>query len=264
MPTDENIYRVVVSRAPVVTGAEPAAPEWDDLQQRVGDLESDTVAVADLADVDLTGLADGDLIAYDETRGVWQRVPVVRGIDRVYDTYSQDRTAILEIGLGAGLRIYSQSPATGLVVVQPVFGSSGTDNVMARDDHEHPIAVPDTMTFGASGSLSSGTRTLTSGMITGLDPDIRYTVAGEVTYDIQGEGAGAGYSTTRLTIGGNGVERPQQRSVAGVPREVSLHHPGVHVSGVSSVAVNATVQYAAGDPVYINGGRLTLTLRSWR
>src|SRR5699024_11046260 len=68
--SDEIIYRIVTSRAPVVTGAQPAAPEWDDLQQRVGGIENTPHLLSTLEDVNTTG--DAGTVLVKQADGTWK------------------------------------------------------------------------------------------------------------------------------------------------------------------------------------------------
>src|SRR5690606_27936339 len=119
-----------------------------------------------------------------------------------------------------------------------------------------------------SGSLSSGTRPLGSLTITGLDPQITYYIGATLVLDLRGEGTGAGRSIPSITIGPSGQavkrDRPSARTVAGVDREAAFVHEGIAIAGVTSVPVSCAIQFSSGDPVYVDAGRLTISIRGNR
>jgi hypothetical protein len=43
-----------------------------------------------------------------------------------------------------------------------------------------------------------------------------------------------------------------------------MEHPGVTVSGVSSVTVGASITYSEGDPTYVAGGELVISIEANR
>src|SRR5690606_21333254 len=81
------------------------------------------------------------------------------------------------ISFGPGLDVHP-SWTTERAHIVLIYGGTGSSNAVARGDHTHQVRVDTQLTFSASGSFSSGTRTLVSGTVTGLDPARTYVLKG--------------------------------------------------------------------------------------
>lgn len=153
----------------------------------------------------------------------------------------------------------------GAVYLDVAFAGSGTQFMAAHADHYHAQWVDIPLVIPATGTLSSGTRTLGSVTVTGMVPDVTYVLTGTMAIDLRGEGTGAGRSTPRLRLHTNEQARHvPARTVAGVDREATVLHDGIYISGVSQVTAVALVQYTDGDPIYINGGKMVVKIKPFR
>lgn len=259
---DVLIHHVIATGLPGdgMTSAEASALRADfaEVMSR-----STTLALDDLTDVDTTGISDGDTLVYDSATG--QVVPgELPGLTVRDDVTILDNTQVLYATTAGGIGI-GASAEPGRANLYLAYGGTGTSSMPARMDHTHEIRTNVPFRFGATGSLSSGTRPLTSGTITGLDPDKAYVLTGRLSGQVRGEGTGAGYSLPRITINGSNrdiAERP--RTVAGVQVGYYLEHFGVNVAGLSTVNVAASIAYSEGDPVWVGGGELIIEIRASR
>lgn len=256
--TEPIIIRVPASAAIPAGDLTPA--EVADLKARVDATENK--ALGDLADVSTDGATSGMALVHDGTG--WTPGSVTGAIGRVQNgPNSKGVDGVTTIVAGFGLDIDEPPPGEAWVVVRPIYGTASS--TIAEGNHTHSIRPDTQLTFSASGSFSSGTRTLVSGTVTGLDPARTYVLRGVLDVQLRGDGSGAGYTRPRITINGNSVDMPERpRNVAGVQPCYTMRHPGVQVSGVSSVPVNATIAYSEGDPTWVGGGALTISIEANR
>jgi hypothetical protein len=262
MPHDIDTEPVVIKVAAHadVPPSTISAPEWNALKARVTEVEG--LGLVDLSDVDPAGLADGLTLVWNEASGTWKPGTSGGTIARIGNAGTEENSYdVNHISVRGGLRMVQSAP--GVVFIEGVTGT--TAGTLASGAHTHSLRANTALRFTASGSLSSGTRSLTSGTITGLVPANTYIITGRLSGQVRGEGTGAGYSVPRITIDGNTrdiAERP--RTVAGVQVSYHLEHPGVSVTGVSSVAVSASIAYSEGDPLWVGGGDLIIDVKSNR
>lgn len=265
MPYDIDTEPIIIRTAATVAlpPGNPTAPEWAALVGRVTALEG--LGVVDLTDVDLTDLADGLALVWDAASGTWRPGSAGGSLDLVQSLAVDVLTDVRSINFTSGLAAIQSSTAPDRVNAFVVFGGTGTLNSVARSDHTHQLRPRVGFPFPASGSMSSGTRTLVSGTITGLDPERTHIIDGTVKMQLRGEGAGAGYSLPRVTINAVTVADVEPvRTVSGVPHTTVLEHEGITISGVSSLSVSATLAYSEGDPIYVGAGKLVIRITSNR
>lgn len=234
-----------------------------EVQELKADIQAEqNKALDDLTDVTTAGAAEGDTLVRNAA-GVWEPGQTTGMIERVstnWDPVTVENVNHLTFGPGLAVDPSFGSPRAHVV---PQFGTTNT--TIARGNHTHAIRVDTQLTFNASGSFSSGTRTLVAGNVTGLDTTKTYVLKGVLDVHLRGDGAGAGYTRPRITINGNAVDMPERpRNVAGVQPCYTMRHPGVTVSGVSSVAVSATIAYSEGDATWVGGGALTISIEANR
>lgn len=246
-----------------ITAGEAAAIRGD--QRRI--LERPVVERStDLADIP-DAPADGETLVWNAAEARW-----ISGTAGGSIAVIRDHTGAVvaeDIGdLTARLGLTAVPIGSTRAGLQVNFAGTGTADTVARSNHVHiqytdrPVPIP------ASGSLSSGTRPLGSLTITGLDPQITYYIGATLVLDLRGEGTGAGRSIPSITIGPSGQavkrDRPSARTVAGVDREAAFVHEGIAIAGVTSVPVSCAIQFSSGDPVYVDAGRLTISIRGNR
>jgi len=258
---DVLIHHVI---APGLPGDGFTAPEAAALRADVTSLLSRPV-IDKLTDIpDVVGTpSDGQVPVYSADDDEWHPGEVVGTISAVYDhtdtVVVENATSITAKG---GLTARAGT-GPGAAVLEANIGTSAT--TVAAGNHTHSIRPKVPFRYTATGSLSGGTRTLASGNVTGLDPAKTYVISATLSGHLRGEGGGAGYTTPRITINDNTrniYDRP--RTVAGVQVPFHMEHPGVTVTGVSSVAVSAQIVYSEGDPVYVGGGEMNVEVTSNR
>lgn len=258
---DEPFVLVVPSGAAIPPGNITEA-EWLALKDRVTVVEAGS-DLGDLNDVDTSGIVDGETVVYDADTGTFVAGTAGGTIDTVRSQTGAEVNDVNHIYFRYGLR--TLAGAAGVVTVQNEFGTAA--NTVAEGNHRHAVYRDETFTASASGTLSSGTRGLGSGNVTGLLPDRTYVIRATLRVDLRGEGTGAGYTLPRITLNGNTVNRfAQSRTVSGVDREASMSHPGVSVNGSdqSSVSVSAAISYQSGDPINIGASELVVSIESQR
>lgn len=236
-----------------------------EVQQLKDDIAAEqNKALGDLANVDTSGAVDGNALVYDADTSEWVPGEPAKQLQMQQgDTPETLFGPVNVVDARNGLAVWQAGSGGTVGVIEPIYGT-GT-NTIARGNHTHALRVDTQLTFSASGSFSSGTRTLISGNVTGLDTTKTYVLKGVLDVHLRGDGAGAGYTRPRITINGNGVDMPERpRNVAGVQPCYTMRHPGVTVSGVSSVAVSATIAYSEGDATWVGGGALTISIESNR
>lgn len=222
--------------------------------------------IASLTDVALVNLADGEVLQFDEGSGTWVNATITAGIERVLGSAGELEGPFHTLNIFGGLTYNVTTP--GILEIKPILAGTGSDTI-ARGDHVHTLRGDSAYPFDASGSLSSGTRTFVSDTLTGLDPNLHYRITGTLEGEVRGEGTGAGRSHPSITIHGNtrtrfGGSRGYVRTVSGVDRPYGMRHPGVTVTGVTSVAVSASLAHIDGDPKYVGGGELMILVRANR
>lgn len=253
----------IIIKVPASVDVPPAsipAAEWNNVKSRLTEVEG--LGLVDLSDVDLSGLEDGLTLVYDDATNTWKPGTSGGTIEQIGNAGTSDMSYDVRwISVRGGLRMLESAP--GVVFLEAITGT--TLGTLASGAHTHQIRPDTQLPFAASGSFSSGTRTLVSGTVTGLDPDRTYVIKGVLDVQLRGDGSGAGYTRPRITINGNSVDMPERpRNVAGVQPCYTMRHPGVQVTGVSSVAVSATIAYSEGDPTWVGGGALTIQVESNR
>lgn len=216
--------------------------------------------LSDVPDVTDTPV-DGETLIWDAATSTWVSGQSGGSVDQIVvsgqPATAQD--AVRQIVLHYGLTTSSAGPNSAYIM--PVYSGTGSSMTVARGDHTHPFAGGAVLPFAASGSLSSGTRTLVSGTVSGLDSTKSYQIWAILRIDLRGEGTGAGRAHPSVSLYGSARTRfggvaGYVRSVAGVDREATMEHSGIIVTGVTSITVSASIAHVDGDPKYIGGGEL--------
>lgn len=267
MAVTDDIVLIQIQR-PGIDGAGIAAPEKTQLVNDVAAALARANITSLMAVPGVTGTpANGDVLTFDGSQ--WQPQTMAAGIV----TISEQGIGVISTIAGTmefaeGLTV-TASETGGTVYPSVVFGGTGSANSVAHSDHTHSLWADVPLPFDASGTLSSGSRPLVSGTVSGLDPARTYIITADLIGDLRGGGTGAGYTLPRITIGSViqdrfGGTRGEVRTVSGVDRQYSMDHPGATVSGVSSVTVGATLAFRSGDPIIVGAGELTIGIKANR
>lgn len=257
------MHQIAVPGAPGNITAEEAAQVRADLAAWEALLAA--FGIDDLDDVDLAGLAGGQVLIYDGATSTWKPGAIQNGVPTVRRDAASVNTNVLTLNFGSQFGITVPGGSPTWVNIVPIWGGNGVAETFAHSDHWHQIPSISPLTFPASGSLSSGTRTLFSGTISGLTAANTYLIKASLTADLRGEGTGAGFSLPSITL--NGTKRNRfgnVRTVAGVDRDFTMAHQGATVSGVTSVPIVAELAFQPGDPVYVGAGELDIRIESNR
>lgn len=258
---------IVITQVPGVDGiASPARLTQIETDLATVLTRPDVATLGDIPDVNAPAPVNGDVIRWNATTETWDAVAPGSGIQIRDDGGSStgffEPNAVM-IWARPGLAVSAGTP--GAVFLAPVFGTAA--NTIAQGNHTHGLYPDTVLPFSASGTLSSGTRTLVSGTVSGLDPARQYRLRGWLMVHARGDGTGASFVMTRVTI--NGVNKSnfeESRLVAGVLVTEPTIYPttGAAITGVTSVSVSAAAIYQSGDPAYIGGGVLVIEVASNR
>lgn len=261
---DIKIVRIIEPRRTIGGISEEESAE---ILGRVDALElrPNITHVHDIPDVNGTPV-DRNILVFDDATDTWVMEPQELGVHRILtgvgDLINGEARGL---HFWAGLEAYQDGTDPELVRVRVVYAGTGSSVTAARSDHTHQIKQDSALNIAASGTLSTGTRTLISQTISGLDDTRNYIIKGDLDIDLQGEGTGAGYSTLSVTIDGNSRTRNGQvRTVSGVPRSARARHPGVIVTGKTSIVVSAAIAFQPGDPINVGAGELHIEIESNR
>src|SRR5690606_30237176 len=174
--------------------------------------------------------ADGDVLVWEASNNVWRAKAAAGKIDGVYtragSSYEQVSTDTEGLYFGTGLVARQGTGGPHVAVIEAQYGGPGVANSVSRSDHWHEQRIDLALQIDASGTLSSGTRSLTSGTLSGLDSGRRYIVGATMIQDFRGYGPGAGRCRPSLTINGARRDRHPVRTVGGVDREATTLHEG--------------------------------------
>lgn len=263
MPNDENIYRIITSRAPVVTGAEPAEVEWTSLVGRVESLEDAPRLLAELDDVNPAGLGDGYVLMWNAADSVWDVGLVQSGLTRVRDW---------DTDIGDG-------PYPSLQTVPPVYASQHpgdpsvfrigvnvgtTASTVAAGNHVHPLPSRFVEPISPGGYMSGGTRSLASRNVT-LPAGKSCRVEARIDMQVRGGDPGPCYYRLHLNIDGHtrasGAGENGFWGVSGVPGHPPFSHAWTITGTGSSIPVSASISYYDGGGFYTDAGELVITVR---
>lgn len=263
----DNDVLIHIIAAPGLAGDGFTAPEAATLRSDIDTLLGRPIVTElnDVPDVDTTGATDGQALLYNAGTDEWKPGASGGTIRRIAEAWG-DSTMVEHVSTLRplhGISVEAGDPGTAYLKLE--FGGTGSAVSAARSDHHHNLHADQAFPFDASGTLSAGTRTLVTGNVSGLDPARTYIIKGTLYVHMRGDGTGASYTRPRATIAGNAKDIfEDSRVVAGVLITEVTPHTGVSVTGVTNVAVSASVSYQPGDPAYIGGGVLVIEIESNR
>lgn len=261
MPYDIDTEPVVI-KVPSAVALPPGnitPAEWVEYKSRVVAIEG--LGLVDLSDVDADGLVDGQTLIYDEDDEVWKPGLPAGTISSVLNASGSPVVVnAARLQFADGLAASQHSTDATRAVVRVNMGGSGTSNSLARVDHNHSAIRRANKAASLNITLSSGTMTIDSATVTQLNPDIAYLIEATMFGDVRGAGTGAGEVTPFIRFPVGGVQQSTQgyavRTVAGVDRPYIHMHDSAEVTGVTSVEVQARMQFTSGDPTLIKSGRI--------
>lgn len=247
----------------VIPGIGVVLPVGDLTPADVQELRDEVAAVlglrlADLPDVDLAGLADGNYLRWDAASSTFKAVALTNGI-RVRDTAAvilSENAA--DLTFRAGLTATQTGTRT---YVSPVFGASGTAAVVARSDHAHPPTLIGRLDFDKAGAvLGAGTSDLVNTSVSGLIPGVVYDVAIDGVLEAVNTNL-SGRLRLHCQIGSTGTTQTLSRGFSGgVWSTVVTKGTRMGVGAVSTLALRFWVEYLSGDPTTLYTGYLAYSI----
>ncbi len=270
MAVIDDIVMIQMQR-PGIDGAGISSAEKSQLVNDIAAAlaRADITKLTDVPDVSGTP-SNGQVLVWSGVNNRWEVTTFTAGIATILDGGSGTvSTTAVAMEFGDGLTV-TASGTGGTVYPAVVFGGTGTATSAAHSDHTHTLRAELPLPFDASGTLSSSTRPLVEPTaVSGLDPARSYVISARLHGDLRGGGTGAGYTLPRITIGTDdrdrfGGTRGEVRTVSGVDRDYSMEHPGVAITGVTSVNVGATLAFRSGDPIIVGAGELVITIKANR
>lgn len=253
---DDPIVLVVPATASIPPG-DISEVDWLALKNRVTIVEG--MDLASLPDVDLTSLADGNVLIWDDDAEMWIVGTLQSGI-RVRDHLAN---IIAETASDLTFRLGITASQSGdRTYIQPIYGTAA--NTVAEGNHTHMQPLPSRVTTAPSGYMSGGTRSLGSTSVT-LASGIPYVVEAELYGQLRGADAGAAYYTLTLNIGGNTFTSPGGTDglwcVQGVPDKINWKHERRMTGTGAGVTVSASIAFHSGSGLNVDRTWLVVTPR---
>jgi hypothetical protein len=184
-------------------------------------------------------------------------------IPNVSEPAPADGQLLVRLGAGYVLQDPPPTPEWGSIGGTLSDQSDLNTALAGKSDTGHGHTAPSNSraTYAASGSLSSGSRSLTSVSPTLLS-GVTYLVEAELLTQQRGTG-GASYYRLSLTIAGNTSQSAASRfwCVGGVPDPRVWQHERTIVGTGAAITVSASIAYQAGDPLNVDAGELVVRLR---
>ena len=256
---DDPIVIVVPSAADIPPGDITEA-EWLQLKDRVTIVEAN--GIADLSDVDLSGIENGQVLVWDVSTETWRAGMVQSGIYRVFDW-----------------DVELDGPFNLIQTVRPLFAqvhpgyadrarigiNVGTAaDTVAAGNHTHTQPLPTRVAAGPSGYISGGSQSLGSTTIT-LPSGVACIVEAEVYGQFRGADSGAAYYTISLNIAGNIYTSPGGTDgfwcVQGVPDKFYWTHERKITGDGTGIPVIANVAWHSGSGFNIDRTYLKVRVR---
>ena len=262
---DDLMAATVVLGRPGLAGTGITAAEKTAIDTRLEAL-AEPQPLGEHSDFDDSGAAAGLAILRNATNDGYVLGSAAGSLAAV----SQDGTVVdsdvTDLNFTGGLTVVPGAPGGG-VNVTPTFAGTGTAPSMARSDHFHTIDSVSRVSYGQSGYLSSGSRSLASVNVT-LAAGILYLVEAEVIGQWRGADAGAAYFRISLTIDGNTRTSPAGSAgkwcVQGVPGEKVWKHERTVAGTGTQITVSATTTYGSGAGFNVDAGEVAVRLRPIR
>jgi len=258
MPGPGDEIRLIRVGTPGLPGSGIAASDWNQAMARIAALESQVPgSLAGLTDTQIATLTNGQLLGYDSASSRWKNVTVQEAVRYVKNNnVSVVGEHIDRLNAGTGLQVVLNGSIPTQVDFSVIFGTAA--GTVAEGNHAHSAAIMQIFTFGATGVLSSGSRTLVSDTVT-LPTGIDWNVVGIMSV-VARNNVNSGTFSTGLRLGGSGTypETTMEYGTVGgvpVPQPWTFVRP---VAGGGSLAVTARAIFSSGDPVDLRAGHVVV------
>ncbi len=136
-----------------------------------------------------------------------------------------------------------------------VAGAQATVELAASSGN--PTLMPGSQ-FVATGSLSSGTRTLITLAIGPLLSGVQYAISCQAGVTLRGTGS-TGTTAVRTNINGGTQGTIEYQHVGGVPRWAPVDQTTLFTGTGATIDVTCSVQFLTGDPGDIRAGKVLVT-----
>lgn len=256
---DDPIVLVVPSSANIPPGNITEA-EWLQIKDRVTVVEAS--GIADLSDVDLSGIEDGQALLWDESANAWHVGTVQSGLDSVFDwdtAVGDGPFTSLQVTRPLNAEVHPGNPQRARIGVN--VGT--TVSTVARGNHTHQRPAIYRPPILPGGYMSGGTRSLASQNVT-LPAGKMCTVTARVDMQVRGGDPGPAYYRLSITIDGHTRTSPAGDSgfwgVQGVPSHPSFSHMRYITGAGSAINVSASIAYYDGSGFYTDRGDLDVRI----
>ena len=201
--------------------------------------------IADVPDVAISSPTQGDVLVFNSTANEWVNEPPSASLT-VSDTDSVDLT-LDGTELSAAVR----------------FGGNGTASTASRADHWHRTDSIIRHTFGPTGYMSGGSRTLRTSSVP-LVNGVQYLINTRLDVQVRGVDPGAAYYTMTISIDGLTWTSPGGSDgfwcVQGVPnKETWAYHRTINGTG-ASIPVMCSISYHSGAGFNVDAGVVEIAL----
>lgn len=252
---DDPIVLVVPAGASIPPGNITEA-EWLSLKNRVTVVEG--YGMADLSDIDVSGISDGDVLIWDSDAQVWEPGTAQSGISRVIDWDT-------DIGDGPYTELQTAPPL--YAVEHPGFPNRArigvnigtTANTVAAGNHTHRLPAYERAEFGPTGYMSGGIRQLATRSVV-LASGVQYRIVARMKLQMRGADAGAAYYLMNINIDGLSRTSPGGSNgfwcVQGVPNKEEFTGSVTRTGTGSAITVTASVGYHSGAGFNVDAGEL--------
>lgn len=261
LPSGVEVYQGPIL---VLPGASTILPVGDLTPAEVQALRDDVAASMNKALGDLTNVSEAGKVAGSSLvvlpDGTWAPGVPTGAIGQVNQNWGSFTyvSNVDEIAFTQGIAVEEDTGQPGRVRIVPQFGTSGTQYVAARADHQHPPTLKSRFTFDKNAAmLSAGESTLVNNYAGGLIPTVVYDV--DITGRLEAVNSNSSGRLKLWTkIGGTGTPQSVSRGFSGgVWTEVAITGTRMSVSNVSSLQLQFWVEYESGDPTALYTGELS-------
>lgn len=251
---DDPIVIVVPSSADIPPGNITEA-EWLAIKDRVTVVEG--YELADLGDVDLDGIADGQLLAWNASNQVFEPVAIQGGLQDAFDVDTQFVGPFWRLQAWGAVYVVPHGTTDGMLRIGVNTGT--TSGTVATGNHTHRLPAYERAEFGPSGYMSGGTRQLATQSVV-LASGVQYRIVARMKPQMRGADAGAAYYRMTLNIDGLSRTSPAGADgfwcVQGVPNKEEFTASITRTGTGSAITVTASVAFHSGAGFNVDAGEL--------
>lgn len=269
MPAEMDDVILIEVGMPGPPGSGVSSGNWTTIRSQVDTLlaRPNINALDSLTDVTASGPANGQVLAWNGS--AWVNVtPTANGIQTMEDgTPIGGATETRIVDFRAGL-VAAGTGVANRVAVDVAFGT--TAGTAAAGDHVHNKELRPVVQFGATGALSSGSRTLVTMNLGPLVPGVTYDVDAMVGFSAKNN-VSSGTIRARVEVYlpsgalSGAVAEDTQQTAGGVPRWCPVETGSGQIVGTgSTIQVKGYAIFDSGDASDIRAGYIKACASPWR